>query len=148
MAQFYKLYKSNRKNSPMNGMIYARAAWPKTLTTDMLADQIEAATTLTRTDVVACIEAFLQYIREGLLNGQRVNLRRFGTFKVGIASKPASSYATFSVAKNIKGVRVIFQPAVYTDNKHRVKSLIAGIKLQEMPAYAPDKKKDEEDPNP
>lgn len=131
----------------MNGMIYARATWPKTLTTDMLADQIEAATTLTRTDVVACIEAFLQYIREGLLNGQRVNLRRFGTFKVGIASRGATSFKTFSVAKNIKGVRVIFQPAVYTDNKHRVKSLIAGIKLQEMPGYVPGKDEDDT-PNP
>lgn len=148
MAQFYKLYKSKRKNSPMNGKVYARATWPKTLTTDMLADQIEAATTLTRTDVVACIEAFLQYIREGLLNGQRVNLRRFGTFKVGIASDGATSYDTFSVAKNIKGVRVLFQPAVYTDNKHRVKSLIAGIKLKELPAYNPDKQPDSEPHNP
>jgi len=141
MAVKYRLWQDNRKDSVHNGQWYARTAYEEDdiVTTDELADQIEAATTLTRADVAACIEAFLFYVKRGLLEGKRVQLRRLGTFKVGIHTTPANSVKKFTVAENIKGARVIFTPATTTtydgNGRKRVKSLLAGVSFREKGFY-------------
>ncbi|MBQ6681308.1 MAG: HU family DNA-binding protein, partial [Prevotella sp.] len=101
---------------------------------------IESATTLTKPDIVACIAAFLQYIRDGLRAGQRVKLDKFGSFKVGMKTTPADSAKDFSATTNVKSLHVIFQPAVEVsaDGK-RTKSLLSGVKVEEMQTYNVDK---------
>ena len=137
----YKLYKNTREGSKTEGKWYARATHYSILDTDKLASQIESATTLTKPDIVACIAAFLQYIRDGLRAGQRVKLDKFGSFKVGMATTPADTAKEFSATTNVKSLHVIFQPAVEVsaDGK-RTKSLLSGVKVEEMQTYNVDKK--------
>ena len=136
----YKLYKNTRAGSKTENKWYARATNYGILTTDKLASQIESATTLTKPDIVACIAAFLQYIRDGLRAGQRVKLDKFGSFKVGMKTTPADSAKDFSATTNVKSLHVIFQPAVEVsaDGK-RTKSLLSGVKVEEMQTYNVDK---------
>ena len=136
----YKLYKNTRAGSKTEGKWYARATHYSILDTDKLASQIESATTLTKPDIVACIAAFLQYIRDGLRAGQRVKLDKFGSFKVGMKTTPADSAKDFSATTNVKSLHVIFQPAVEVsaDGK-RTKSLLSGVKVEEMQTYNVDK---------
>ncbi len=136
----YRLYVNNRKESPTKGMWYARACYYGQKTTDELADDIAAATTLTKTDIVACITAFLHYINVALQQGQRVTLDKFGSFKVGIKTSPAESAKAFNPTKNVKSLHVIFQPAVYATADHkRFKSLLTGVKVEEYGSYHVDK---------
>ena len=136
----YKLYKNTRAGSKTENMWYARATYYGTLDTDKLASQIESATTLTKPDIVACIAAFLQYIRDGLRAGQRVKLDKFGSFKVGMKTSPADTAKDFSATTNVKSVHVIFQPAVEVsaDGK-RTKSLLSGVRVEEYGGYNVDK---------
>ena len=136
----YKLYKNTRAGSKTEGKWYARATHYSILDTDKLASQIESATTLTKPDIVACIAAFLQYIRDGLRAGQRVKLDKFGSFKVGMKTSPADTAKDFSATTNVKSVHVIFQPAVEVsaDGK-RTKSLLSGVRVEEYGAYNVDK---------
>jgi len=136
----YKLYKNTREGSKTQGKWYARATHYSILDTDKLASQIESATTLTKPDIVACIAAFLQYIRDGLRAGQRVKLDKFGSFKVGMATTPADSAKDFSATTNVKSLHVIFQPAVEVsaDGK-RTKSLLSGVRVEEYGSYNVDK---------
>lgn len=140
MAVPYKLYQNMREGSTTRGKWYARATNYGTLTTDALASQIEAATTLTKPDIVACIAAFLQYIRDGLRDGKRVQLASFGSFKVGMKTTPADSAKDFTASTNVKSLHVIFQPAIeVSSDRKRVKSLLTGVKVEEMQAYSVDK---------
>jgi predicted histone-like DNA-binding protein len=136
----YKLYKNTRAGSKTEGKWYARATHYSILDTDKLAAQIESATTLTKPDIVACIAAFLQYIRDGLRAGQRVKLDKFGSFKVGMATTPADSAKDFTATTNVKSLHVIFQPAVEVSaDRKRTKSLLSGVKVEEMHTYNVDK---------
>lgn len=132
MAIPYKLRQDLREDSKTYKKWYARAVYYDVTNTDKLASMIEAATTLTKPDVLACISAFLQYINQELIAGHRVVLEKFGSFKVGLSSKGADSLKEFSVTKNIRGIHVIFTPAVYTSPDHkRFKTLLAGAVLKQ-----------------
>lgn len=146
MAVPYKLYQDVREESTTQGKWYARATYYGKLTTDQLADKIEAATTLTKTDIVACITAFLQYVNEGLQSGQRVVLEKFGAFRVGMKTTPADTAKEWTPSKNLKSLHIIFQPAVQVDaDKKRRKSLLTGVKVEEMQGYNKPKEEDGDD---
>jgi len=141
MAVKYRLFQDNRKDSVHNGQWYARTVYGNgdVMETDDLCELIQNATTLHKADVRACVEAFLDFIRRGLLDGKRVKLDRFGTFKVGIHTSPANSVKKFNVAENIKGAHVIFSPMAHVDRSggytRIVKSLISGVKFREQSFY-------------
>lgn len=143
MAIPYKLYQDKREDSRSYNKWYARATYYDVTKTDKLASMIEAATTLTKPDVLACISAFLQYINQELIAGHRVVLDKFGSFRVGIKTKGADNLKDWSVTKNVKGMHIIFTPAIYTSPDHkRFKSLLAGATLkqysgQELPDEEP-----------
>ena len=131
MAIPYKLRQSQRDDKT-NGKWYARAVYYDVTNTDKLASMIEAATTLTKPDVLACISAFLQYINQELIAGHRVVLDKFGSFRVGLSGKGAPTLKDWSVAKNVKSLHIIFTPAVYTSPDHkRFKSLLTGATLKQ-----------------
>jgi predicted histone-like DNA-binding protein len=132
MAIPYKLYQDKREDSKTYNKWYARATYYDVTKTDKLASMIEAATTLTKPDVLACISAFLQYINQELIAGHRVVLDKFGSFRVGIRTKGADTLKEWSVTKNVKSMHIIFTPAVYTSPDHkRFKSLLTGATLKQ-----------------
>lgn len=140
MAVRYKLYKSNRKNSPMNGMVYARAAVQNTVTLNELANRIQQNCTAKKSDVKAVLDELVEVMTTELQNGNRVKLDGFGSFKINIASSPATSFSTFNVAKNIKGLRVIFQPEVHTSKATgRQKTFLSGCAVKELDPYLVEK---------
>lgn len=49
-----------------------------------LAEEIQFSTTVTKADVVAVLTAAKEYIKKGLLAGQRVVLDEFGSLRVSL----------------------------------------------------------------
>ena len=149
MAVKYKLYQNQREGSRTQGMWYARASYDDSdkVTTNELCRQISHATTLTPTDVKACVASFLYYINENLRNGKKVKLDTFGQFKVGMKTSPAETAKDFKASSNVKALRVIFTPASSEDSTatNRVKGLLEGVKVVEHGTYQVNK---EETPEP
>ena len=81
-------------------------------------------------------------MQDELQAGHRVKIDGFGSFKIGIASTPADSAAKWTVAQNVRGLRLNFQPEVHVSaDKKRIKTFLTGTKLQELTDYKePDKK--------
>ena len=129
MAVYYKVYQSNRKNNPNKGKWYARAAMVGTDSTDELAASIEEKCTVHKADVVAVIEALIGEMTRSLQNSRRVKLPGFGTFKLGIASKPADDRDKFSM-KNIKNVHVVFIPELKKTAGVSTRTSVNGARLK------------------
>lgn len=139
MALNYKLYQSKREGKT-NGKWYARAAHDGTMTTDDLASIMQANCTVKRSDILAVMSELVETMTIQLQNSKRVKIGGLGTFKLGISTKPAAEAKDFSVAQNVKGTHVLFQPEVKIDAKHnRLQSLISGVKLKEALPYEVDK---------
>ena len=47
-----------------------------------LVEQVAEKTGLTRTDVAATVDTFLEAVRHSLENGKNIEIRGFGTFKI------------------------------------------------------------------
>ena len=129
MAVYYKVYQSNRKNNPNRGKWYARAAMVGTDSTDELAASIEEKCTVHKADVVAVIEALIGEMTRSLQNSRRVKLPGFGTFKLGIASKPADERDKFSL-RNIKNVHVVFIPELKKTAGVSTRTFVNGARLK------------------
>jgi hypothetical protein len=64
----------------------------------------------------------------------RVHLNGIGSFKIGIKSSPSKTVDDYSVTKNVKGLRVNFQPEAKKDSAGtRQKALLAGCTVMEAP---------------
>lgn len=149
MAVKYRLYQNTRQGSEQYGLWYARASYDKDdeVGTTELARQISHATTLTPTDVRACIASFLYYINDNLRNGKKVKLETLGSFKVGLRTAPAKKASEFKASSNIKGMKIIFTPAMSENatSIDRTKALLEGVKVVEKGAYT---KPEDEQPEP
>lgn len=139
MAVKYRLYQNMREGTVQYGKWYARTAYQPDdiVTTNELAEDIEAETTLTKPDVVACISAFIRHINRGLRAGKKVTLDGLGSFKCGIKTTPADTSKDFSANTNVKAIRVIFQPAVTVDAATHKRSydILKGVKVRELGTY-------------
>lgn len=137
MAVFYKLYQDNRLNSKFKGQWYARAVHTGTVDIDDLADEMQANCTVKRADIVAVLSELVETMKTHLQMSHRVKLDRLGTFKIGMSTKPAENIKEFTANDNVKSVHVLFQPETKIEkNKTRVKALISGCKVQELPKNA------------
>lgn len=138
MAMLYKLYKMVRtfkdgRSDKANNKWFARAITTETVSTDKIAELIQARCTLTKSDVRGCIEAFIDVIREQIQDSKAVKLDGFGTFKIGLKSTGADSVGEFSVTSNIVGSHVLFYPA-RTKNVatgQQIIALLRGLKVKE-----------------
>jgi predicted histone-like DNA-binding protein len=79
-----------------------------------LAEDIQFSTTVTKADVVAVLTAAKEYIKKGLLAGQRVVLDELGALRISLRGKcyAQSEIAAedFNPASYIQGIRVSFRP--------------------------------------
>ncbi len=137
MAVFYKLYQDNRKDSKFKGQWYARAVHTGTVNIDDLADEMQANCTVKRADIVAVLSELVETMKTHLQMSHRVKLDRLGTFKIGISTKPALTLDEFTTNGNVKNVHVLFQPETKIEkNKTRVRALLNGCKVRELPKNA------------
>ena len=79
-----------------------------------LAEDIQFATTVTKADVVAVLTAAKEYIKKGLLQGQRIVLDELGSMQVSLKSRcfPVSAIAAddFDPSSYIEGANIRFRP--------------------------------------
>ena len=134
MSVKYIKVKNNRKGSSTNGKIYGRAVVSNTITTDTICENIGKRCTLTPPDIKAAVSALESEIANQLSQGNRVVLDGFGAFKVGLTTKPADTVAKFT-ALNVKNMHVIFQPAIEMQGGKRIKSMLKGVKVEELAEY-------------
>ena len=99
-----------------------------------IAEKIGKRCTLTEPDIIAVINALETEIAYALADGKRVILDGFGSFKVGISTSPADTPKKFTTA-NIKGFHVVFAPAIEMYMNKRIKSMLRGVKVEEMTEY-------------
>ena len=134
MSVKYKKVINNRKGSSTQGKIYGRAVVTNVVYTKTLAEKIGNRCTVTEPDILAVIAALGTEMGSQLAQGNRVVLDGFGAFKVGITTKPADTAKKFT-ANNIVGMRIIFQPAIEMNGGKRIKTLLKGVKAEEMTEY-------------
>ena len=137
MAVFYRLYQDNRSNSTHPGEWYARAVHTGTVDIDGLAEEMQANCTVKRADIVAVLSELVETMQRHLQMSHRVKLNRLGTFKIGMSTKPAASPQEFTAGQNVKSVHILFQPETKIEkDKTRVRALLTGCKVQELPKNA------------
>ena len=143
MAIKYRLYQDNRAESTTRGKWYARAIYPKTpKTTKDLAQMIQDNVSVKRADVIAVLDELVNVMKLWLQESYRVSLDGFGSFKIGLATKPADTAKDFSAAKHVVGSRVNFQPETHwsaADGGRRRKIFLEGLTVEETPENAVEK---------
>lgn len=136
MSVAYKLYQDKRPNLKTHDKWYARAVHIGTIDTNEIATIMQANCTLKRSDILAVLAELTEVMRIQLQNSLRVKLNGLGTFKIGLKTAPAEKVVDFSVAKNIKGLHVLFQPEVHIDAKrNRTNVLLNGARVREASVY-------------
>ena len=104
----YKKYQFTGENHPLKGLWYARPVIEETFDTEMLAKHMANHNTPysaglikgVLTDMIACT-------KELILDGKNVKLDDLAIFFVGIVSKKgAASAAEFTLANNVKGLKL------------------------------------------
>ncbi len=134
MAVLYRLYQNNRTDSDQYKKWYGRSVAIDKVTTDQLAEEIEANCTVKRADILAVLSELVVVMKRELQNSKRVCLDRFGAFKIGVSTKPAETAKDFNVKDNVKGIHIIFQPELHIDaTGRRVRSFLDGCKVAELP---------------
>jgi len=134
MAVQYRLYQNNNSKSAQFKKWYGRSVAIDCVDTNRLAEIIEANCTVKRADVLAVLSELTVVMKTELQNSKRVKLDNFGSFKLGISTKPSDTAKDFSVTANVRDVHVIFTPEVRIGSDgRRVKSFVNGCKVAELP---------------
>ena len=98
---------------------------------------MQANCTVKRADIVAVLSELVETMQKHLQMSHRVKLNRLGTFKIGMSTKPAATIDDFTAGQNVKSVHVLFQPETKIEkDKTRVRALLTGCKVQELPKNA------------
>lgn len=90
---------------------YATVDRNQTVTTNVLAKEIAARSTVSRADILAVLASFSEVIIEHLKNSDAVKLNDIGTFYPTIASKGVANEGDFNAKTHIKGAKIRFLPA-------------------------------------
>jgi len=149
MAVMYKLYQDTKATSKFKGKWYARALITDVVNTDMLAEKIQRNCSVKKSDVKAVLTELVEVMNDELQASHRVKLEGFGSFKIGLVTKPADTVKDFSAATNVVGMRVNFMPETHVDksSRTRTKMFIAGASVREAPRYNVEKEESSADNN-
>ncbi len=133
MSHLYKLVQNT--NEKMTGAYqkwYARPVYTGTIDLDGIAQLIQRNSTAKKSDAKAVLTEMVEVITDALQASQRVHIDGFGTFKVGMSSKGADEVKKFTIAENLKGVRILFQPETSVDrgSKKRIRPMLQNISFQ------------------
>lgn len=135
MSVKYKKVQSNMKGNSSFGKWYGKAVVSDVVDVDLLSSNIGNRCTVTKPDIVAVISALVDEMKAQLQMGNRVVLDGFGSFKVGMSTKPAETAKEFT-ANNVKRLRVIFLPTTnQTSEGKRNIAILEGCRVEEMANY-------------
>ena len=144
MSLKFRLYQNANSKSEYYQKWYGKAFVKDVVTTEELASLITDRCTVTDTDTLAVLHALAKVMKTELQDGKRVKLDYLGAFKLGISSSPAETAETFNVDENVKGAHIIFQPETRKKDGRRVKTLLEGLVIAELPSDSFDRKKEKE----
>ena len=104
----YKKYQVTGDKSPLKGLWYARPVIEETYDTEKLAKHMANHNTPYSAGVIkGVLTDMISCIKELILDGKNVKLDDLAIFSVGIVSKKgAQSAADFSLANNVKGLKL------------------------------------------
>jgi len=143
MSLLYKLFKIERtfkdgRTDTANKKWFARAISLGMKEIDNLAEDCSYATTVTKADCKAVLEALSKVIKNDLQNSYSVRIPGLGIFKIGISCNGADEATEFTVTSNIKSSHVNFLPEYTVDaaTNQRTCALLTGLKYQETPKNA------------
>lgn len=140
MSVKYKLYQDNRKTSSFQGKWYARAVVSNIATMESMAEKIERATTVTRSDILAVLYGLSDVMRDELLNGSRVMMDGIGSFKVGMRTRPADTPKEWTPSRHLRSYHIVFRPETIDNVSNGVRTRSAkalqGIKFEEVGRYS------------
>lgn len=135
MSVKYKKVQSNMKGNSSFGKWYGKAVVSDVVDVDTLSSNIGNRCTVTKPDIVAVISALVDEMKAQLQMGNRVVLDGFGSFKVGMSTKPAETAKEFT-ANNVKRLRVLFLPTTnQTSEGKRNIAILEGCRVEEMASY-------------
>jgi|SRR5574344_109223 predicted histone-like DNA-binding protein len=134
MPILYKL-KESLLNNKTKGLFYARTVATSTIDTNKLASIMQANCTVKRSDILAVISELVETMKLQLQDSKRVQIDGLGAFKVSLRGTGVAKVDDYSVVKNVKGLRIIFQPeySIDSSSKSRCKKLLEGAELVEAP---------------
>ncbi len=134
MPIFYKLSQDKRLTSATKGKWFGRSIVTNMIDTNGLAEIMQRNCTVKKSDILAVLAELVETMTDQLQQSVRVKLNGFGSFKIGIKSTGSDTVKDYSVAKNVKGLRVNFQPERSTDsNGTRNKKFLEGATVTEAP---------------
>ena len=146
MAVLFRLSQNKNSKSLEFGKWYARSVMTGTVDTDALATIMQRNCTVKKSDILAVITELIETMQDQLQESKRVKLNGLGTFKISISSSGASTASDYDVRKDVKSLRVLFQPEVKKDvDGNRKKTFISGCNVQEAPKNAVDTSKPKDD---
>lgn len=146
MAVLYRLSQNKMEGSKAYGKWYAQAVMTGVVDTNALATIMQRNCTVKKSDILAVITELIETMQDQLQESKRVKLNGLGTFKISISSSGASTASDYDVRKDVKSLRVLFQPEVKKDvDGNRKKTFISGCNVQEAPKNAVDTSKPKDD---
>ena len=119
MSIFYRKYQNNNKKmEKAYGKFYARAVAIDKVEIEELADEIQDNCTVKRADILAVLSELGPTMRDLLQDSKRVVIPYMGAFKLGLKTEGTDTEEEFT-AKNVKGIKVLFQPTTRVLANHR-----------------------------
>ncbi len=127
----YRKYQNQNKKSNAFGKWYARAVIRESVGIEEMATKMQDNCTVKRADILAVLSELGPTMRDLLQDSKRVVIPYLGAFKMGLSTEGAESEDKFT-AKNVKSVRVLFQPTTrMTPEGRRVKDLTDNCRVVE-----------------
>jgi len=140
---YYKFFQVKSSIEAMSGKWYARTIKTGDITTEELADHIQANCTVKYSDVIAVLRELFETMQEKMQEGYSVHLDNIGYFRISCSSKVVDSVDEFNQSTDMRSPRVVFVPesSKTKDSEgkyHKVVALTHGVKLRELPKSTTD----------
>ena len=114
--------------------VYAQVYTAEQESLDQIAEELSAANTLTKTDVVAVLQGYLDHIKRGLLNGHAFQLGGIGTIFPSLQSEGATDVDSFN-STLIRRVRIRLSTSLELKNElQKARFYMRGTKKSEAEA--------------
>ena len=127
----YRKYQNKNSESNAYGKWYARAVIRESVGIEEMATKMQDSCTVKRADILAVLSELGPTMRDLLQDSKRVVLPYMGAFKLALTTEGADSEEEFT-AKNVKGIRVLFQPTTrVAPDGRRVKDLTDNCRVLE-----------------
>lgn len=107
MAVVYYVRQDKRRNGTM--LWYGKAYPVATANLDYLAERIQAACSMKKSDVYAYLTELIDTIGRKIKSGYKVQLGDLGYFSLGMRTKGSVTEDKFNIRENVFGVTVRFE---------------------------------------